>query len=235
VPTADSQVAFTIQGPGKIIGVGNGSETSLEPEQYLETVSMINIENLKEKQVQSVEDRPGIAADLKNADWEPAFKTPRFPETAKAVVYRGTFRVPDSIANATITFFYNNIGQTESIYINGQSVVQNSIDTKTGKEFSIRQNMLHPGKNNIAIFAVPFIKKYSWDYNNTNPGTIQVIVPAAQWKRKLFNGLAEVIIQSTGQPGQIVLTATSPGLKKNELKIDAIPAAMPAAVASVDK
>ncbi len=235
VPTADNQIAFTIQGPGKIIGVGNGSETSLEPEQYLEKVSTINIENLKEKQVQSVEDCPGIAANFNDADWEPAFRTPRFPETAKAVVYRGAFRVPDSIANATITFFYNNIGQTESIYINGQPVVQNSIDTKTGKEFRITQNMLHPGKNSIAIVAVPFIKKYSWDYNNTIPGVIQVIIPPAQWKRKLFNGLAEVIIQSTGQPGQIVLTATSPGIKKNELKIDVIPAAMPAAVASVDK
>ena len=207
----------------------------MEPEQYLETVSTINIENLKEKLVSSTEDRAEIAADINDADWEPAFKTLRFPEIAKAVVYRGTFYVPDSIANATITFFYNNIGQTESIYINGQPVVQNSVDTKTGKQFSISQNMLHPGKNNIAIVAVPFIKKYSWDYNNTNPGTIQVIVPAAQWKRKLFNGLAQGIIQSTGEPGQITLTATSPGLKKNELKIEAIPAAMPAVVASVDK
>jgi beta-galactosidase len=201
----------------------------------LENVSTINIENLKEKVVQNVDDRSAIAADLNNADWEPAFKTPRFPETAKAVIYSGTFHVPDSIANATITFFYNNIGQTESIYINGKPMVQNNVDTKTGKEFKITQNMLHPGKNTIAIFTVPFIKKNSWDYNNTNPGTIQVIVPAAQWKRKLFNGLAEVIIQSTGEPGQIVLTATSPALKKNELKIEAIPAAMHAAVASVDK
>lgn len=235
VPTADNEIAFSIQGPGKIIGVGNGSETSLEPDQYLEKVSTVNIENLKEKVIQSTEDRPEIAIDFNDADWEPAFKTPRFPETAKAVVYRGSFRLPDSIATAAITFFYNNIGQTESIYINGQPAVQNVADTKAGKEFKITQNMLRPGKNNIAIVAVPFIKKNSWDYNNTNPGTVQLIIPAAQWKRKLFNGLAEVIVQSTDEPGQIVLTATSTGLKKTELKIDAIPAVMPAAVASVDK
>ena len=71
--------------------------------------------------------------------------------------------------------------------------MQNNADTKTGKEFSITQKMLHPGKNSIAIVAVPFIKN-SWDYNNTSSGAIQVISPAAQWRRKLFNGLAEVII-----------------------------------------
>ncbi|HLP06228.1 MAG TPA: beta-galactosidase GalA [Paludibacter sp.] len=35
VPTASNEVAFTLNGPGKIIGVGNGDPASHEPEQFL--------------------------------------------------------------------------------------------------------------------------------------------------------------------------------------------------------
>jgi beta-galactosidase len=46
--------------------------------------------------------------------------------------------------------------------------------------------------------------------------------------------LAQVIVQSTGEPGQIVLMATSPGVKPAELKINATPAVPRDAVASAD-
>jgi len=36
---------------------------------------------------------------------------------------------------------------------------------------------------------------------------------AGVWKRSLFNGLAQVLVQSSGEQGEIVLTASSPGLK----------------------
>lgn len=42
-------------------------------------------------------------------------------------------------------------------------MAQNTIDTKAGKEFKIIQNMLNPGKNNVAIVGVSFKKKYRWD------------------------------------------------------------------------
>ena len=42
--------------------------------------------------------------------------------------------------------------------------------------------------------------------------------------RSLFRGLAQVIIQTTATPGEIVLTATSPGLQSAELRIAAIAA-----------
>ena len=234
VPTADNEIRFSIQGPGKIIGVGNGNQTSLEPEQYIEQVIPVNIENLKEKIVENVKYRPETATDFNDTDWQPAFKTPRFPETAKAIVYRGDIQIPDSIGNAALTLFYSNIGKTQSIYINGQ-LVQSNDNSAVRKEIKIDKSILHPGKNSIAIVATPFINKNSWDYSNTNPGTLQILIPPAQWKRKLFNGLAQVIVQSTGGTGDIVLTATATGLKKSKLQIKAVPAVMPAVLNSVEK
>ncbi len=40
------------------------------------------------------------------------------------------------------------------------------------------------------------------------------------WKRSLFNGLAQIIVQSTGTPGEITLIARSPGLKDAVIKIN---------------
>jgi beta-galactosidase len=56
---------------------------------------------------------------------------------------------------------------------------------------------------------------------NTNPGIIQIITKNDKWKRKLFNGYAQVIIQSTGKGGEIILTAEGTGLKPGSLKVKA--------------
>ena len=235
VPTADNEVSLTLQGPGKIIGVGNGNETSLEPDKYLETIIPVNIDHLKEKLVDSVAAHPEVAANFNDDDWQPAFKAERFPETDKTIIYRGSFTLPANWPDAAVTYFFHNIGKTESIYINGKLVVESKNNPKAAKQFTIDKAIIHSGENSIAIIALPFVKKNSWDTNNTNPGAIQLVIPAQQWKRKLFNGLAQVIVQSTGEAGEIVLTATSPGLKKTELKIITKPAVIRAEVASVDK
>jgi len=52
---------------------------------------------------------------------------------------------------------------------------------------------------------------------------VKIIRPAAPWKRMLFNGLAQVIVQSTGEPGEIILKAVSGNLN-GELKLSAQPA-----------
>jgi len=46
---------------------------------------------------------------------------------------------------------------------------------------------------------------------------------AGGWKRSLFSGLAQVIVRSTGQPGEIKLTATSPNLSPATWKLSATP------------
>jgi beta-galactosidase len=42
VPIADNLVSFSVSGPGKIIGVGNGDPASHEPDKYIETVQSVS-------------------------------------------------------------------------------------------------------------------------------------------------------------------------------------------------
>ncbi|WP_428329304.1 beta-galactosidase GalA [Mucilaginibacter sp.] len=236
VPIADNDITFSITGPGKIIGVGNGNNTSLEPDRFFERISIAPVNSLKEKIVAE----PAKGADFTTAayddtNWDKAFKDERdeaFGQKVKSIVYRGSFILPADKDSAAVTFFYKSLGKVQSVYVNGKELGHNLPADEKGNVFKLETSLVHPGINSIAIIAVPFTKKHSWDNINTDPGLVQLVYPPAAWKRKLFNGLAQVIIQSTGQPGEITLTATSARVKKAVLKINALPSANRPAVDS---
>ena len=50
---------------------------------------------------------------------------------------------------------------------------------------------------------------------------IKLYTPAGKWQRKLFNGYAQVLVQSTGQQGRIILRASAAGLPVAQLEIEA--------------
>ncbi|MEQ1799242.1 MAG: DUF4982 domain-containing protein, partial [Lacibacter sp.] len=226
VPTANDEIQFSVSGPGKIIGVGNGDPTSLEPDKYIETITTAKITNLKEKVVPDLNSRNETAANVNDADWKPAFaddRTEKFGESVKALVYRGTFTLPANYNEATITLYYKNIGKEQSLFINGKEIAANFKEgNKEGYRLSTAE--LHAGNNSISIVATPLLKKFDWEDVNKDPGMIQMVFPPAQWKRKLFSGLAQVIVQSTGEPGEIIVTATANGLKRGEIKIQSVQA-----------
>ena len=51
--------------------------------------------------------------------------------------------------------------------------------------------------------------------------TLRMTTPAAPWQRSVFNGHAQVILQSTGAGGPATLRATSDGLSPATLTVDA--------------
>ena len=225
IPTADNEITFAIEGPAKIIGVGNGDPTSLEKDKFLPQINTIKIENLKEKYVKDINSNIETAVDYNDKDWQPAFKEERtqsFGDNVKAIVYRGSFTMPQIKENDSIHLFYKSIGKQQSIFINGKEIGGDLNESLHGNEFLLNASELHTGDNVIAIKTTPLLKDHSWDFINMDPGLIQIITPALQWKRKLFSGLAQVIIQSTSEDGDIIITATSNNLKTAVLKIKAI-------------
>jgi beta-galactosidase len=225
IPIANNEINFTIEGPGKIIGVGNGDPASLEADKYIETIQTCSIENLKEKIVNSTDNIGEIAADYNDANWDNAFKDERtqaFGTSAKVIIYRGNFSLPQLSNDARVSFFYKPIGKLQSIYVNGKIIADSVRENNSNTAFVLDKLLLHEGKNSIAIIATPLLKQHSWDNINMDAGLFQIINPATAWKRKLFNGLAQVIVQSTGEAGEIILTATSENLKKQQLKIQSL-------------
>ena len=222
VPIADNEITFTLQGPGKIIGVGNGNPTSLEPDKTVEKITEVTIRLEKEKVVDNIDNRDETANDYPDLNWQPAFKDERdqqFGKKVNALVYRGYFEMPELTGQEKVSFFFNSIGKKQSVYINGKVIAMDLVENKKGGVFILPPSLLIKGRNQIAIAAIPLLKQNSWDNLNTNPGLIQIYTPAPLNKRKLFNGLAQVIVQSTHQPGEIILKAESEGLIQSEIKI----------------
>lgn len=225
IPIADEEVTFSITGPAAIIGVGNGNPTSLEPDKFLETITVLNIENLKEKEVESISSLEQTKDNIAIVSWENAFKEERdsvFGKKVKAILYRTDFELSSNYKESIITFFYNSLGKQQSIFINGKQIANTIPENKKGDTFVLDKTMLRSGKNTIAILTEPLLKVKPWDVINQNTGSIQILTSAEQYKRKLFNGLAQVIIQTTGEAGEVKLTATSKGLKQAVISIKTI-------------
>ena len=146
------------------------------------------------------------------------------------MVYRGNFILPDLNDKDVISFFYNSLGKEQSIFINGKSIAAKVQQNSKGNTYPLDASLLHTGVNTIAITATPLLKNQPWENVNTDPGLFQVLSPAAPYKRKLFSGLAQVIVQATGEPGEIVVTATAGGLKQGEIKIQSVQAALRPAI-----
>lgn len=224
VPIATNEVTFTISGPAKIIGVGNGNPTSLEPDQYHEKIVIAVLDSLKEKYVSTINAIEETSDNLNISTWQNGFLEERnadFGIKVKAVTYRTTFDLPTDFESTTVTLFYKSVGKNQSIFINGKQIATNLLEKKNGDSFVLDKKILRSGSNIIAVLAEPLVKINSWDVLNQSLGSIQIVTPAENYKRKLFNGLAQVIVQTTGEVGEITLTATSKGLKPTEIILQA--------------
>ena len=105
------------------------------------------------------------------------------------------------------------VGETQSIYINGHPLAKSLKRDALGYEYLLSADLLLPGKNVVTIYAERFSdegkKTQAFRWEDGGPAVVRVTVPAAQWKRSLFNGLAQVVVESTGEKGQIRLNATA--------------------------
>lgn len=221
VPTADQMIHFELDGPGKIIGVGNGDPSCLEPDKYIETVEALKIENMKAKTVENTLDRPEVTMGFDDSSWSSMQRMGRQIQEAKAVVFRGEIHLPEDISEAKVKLFYNAIGNLQQLYVNGQAISDElNKDQKERYAFELENTLLRPGKNEIAIVATPYTVKNSWESPNTDPGVVQVIIPAAPYQRSLFSGYAQVIVQTGREAGSIRLTAKAEGLKPYTLVLN---------------
>jgi beta-galactosidase len=234
VPTANDEVTFSLGGPGKIIGVGNGDPTSHEPDKFIETVSSVKFSRMQELVLKSLDSWPAVAATTNESDWKPAFRSNRndnwkdYKDSLIAV--RGSFELSDLTGNTIVNLFGKSIVENQTIYINGHLLVSN-LKRNDKQSFKLDPTTILKGKNEYVVVGKRYKKRSEWDEPNTNPGVIQVVIPADPWKRKAFNGLAQVIVQATKESGEIKLKATSPGLTGSEITIKTEPTTPRPAVA----
>lgn len=224
VPTAAQEISFSLAGPGKIIGVGNGDPSSHEPDRFIEKISSTPIEHWHSRAVPDEATlAKSVAVDLDEHDWPEAFSESeikaRLASPARTI-FRGSFHAPGFEKDAKLRLFIGHLGEEPTLYLNGQRVTQVALEGKNGLSAQLSADQLRPGINRVAVVVSPLIGKPSPEnVGKTSRGAFQVVMPASPWKRHAFNGRAQVIVQTTAEPGEIAVTATGPGLAAGTVKV----------------
>lgn len=215
VPVAQNKIHFAIEGAGGIIGVGNGDPSCHEPDVYVPTAPSHNIpvQNWRWKIADIPRSRdalPEYANVFDDSSWKsvsgggPSIET---PETG--AIYRAHVNLTEEdMKNAGALVCFSGCDDDGWYFVNNQFVGE-SHDWQAQPIFDIKQ-YLHAGDNVIAVGVYNSVAQ-----GGLNPNVnVQIIghTEAAPWSRSLFNGLAQVIVQSTTVAGEIKLTAMSDGL-----------------------
>ena len=222
VPVADNLVNFEITGPGKIIGVGNGDPSSHEPDVYLNDASAgsreVALKDWRMRLVPETQDRPEVAEIFSDADWDRVdvnSESGPLSENTSAVFRTHVDVTADELAAGSVMLQFGMIDDDGWVYVNGH-LVGESHDWQASPTFNVGK-FLHVGDNAISVVA----------HNSDGPGGIDkgvsLSIPGKpvplNWKRSAFNGLAQVIVQSGTEAGEIRLTAHATGLKDNTVLI----------------
>ncbi|MBN1377824.1 MAG: DUF4982 domain-containing protein [Gammaproteobacteria bacterium] len=224
VPTAENKITFKLEGPGKIIGVGNGNPSDHEPEQFLDSVSVIDIQKLKSSLI--LKDKVNTETNYRfdDSQWADFKQTSEVNKPAgdELIVIRGSFLLPVLTRDTKVSLFTASISEHQSVFINGKRIAKNIARGAKNQDYILDPNILKQGNNSFVAVGTPFVKTVWWEELNSYPGVVQVYKPHAAWQRRAFNGLAQVIVQADRQPGKIVVHAGSPGLKAATVVIDSL-------------
>jgi beta-galactosidase len=127
----------------------------------------------------------------------------------ESAVFRARFSATEGmLTNSSVAVRFARIDEEGWVYVNGQKVGE-SRDWQETPRFDVKP-LLRAGENTIAVAVA----------NRYGPGGINLGVvletrqdpPPPQWHRSVFNGLAQLIVQSSKQPGEIKLRAAADGL-----------------------
>jgi len=133
-------------------------------------------------------------------------------------VYRGQVAVAAEILAAeAVQLKVGRIDDRGWVYVNGK-LAGESHDWASSPSFDI-QPFLHAGTNMIAIAIIN--DDGSGGLGNGVAVRVFKKSESPQWQRSVFNGLAQVLVQSSGKPGELRLTATANGITPAAMTVEA--------------
>jgi beta-galactosidase len=215
VPVVTNLIQFELSGPGKILGVGNGNPSCHEPDVYLpvwpsHSVAVNNGWHWKKIPDPWKTNLTEFAAQFDDSTWAKANvqSTNQLGDNEHGV-FRAHFKVSEKdLAQEIVELCFGSINGTGKVYVNGQKAGE-SHDEGMVAAFDVKR-LLHPGDNTVAVVVANYGESGGINKGVTLRMQGKPILP--EWKRSVFNGLAQVIVQSTRDPGEIKLTARAKGL-----------------------
>ncbi len=216
VPTADADVSFSLDGPAKIIGVGNGDPGSHEPDQFVDVVASQPVTGWRITDATPGQDATaGAARPWRDPfQWYPPDERPKTPE---AFILRGAFDQGAPAPGEKLSLFLPALNPRQRVFVAGQEVTARLKPSGAGLVAALDGLNLAPGPVTVMI-SVPdrgeasLKALFQLGGGGSNVAFLQRITPAGAWRRRLFSGYAQIAIQAADAAGPVTLRATSPGL-----------------------
>lgn len=225
VPGADHNIQFSISGPGRIIGVGNGDPGSHENDQHVERIDVLPVGNWRLANL-AVTQGPTLAgideATLNWRDpfqWFPPGSEPPLPD---AFLARGTFVNERPDESSEVTLFLMRLEPDQLVYVNGADLTAGLVPSGRGMALVVPRSIVRSGVNRVDILAMRDGASRLGalvGVGAQNLASVRVRVPPQPWQRRVFNGFGQVLIQATGEAGDIVVTAQGGELRGARLII----------------
>ncbi|HEY8993155.1 MAG TPA: DUF4982 domain-containing protein, partial [Lacunisphaera sp.] len=233
VPVAQNKINFNLDGPGKIIGVGNGDPSCHEPDTFVPPVRTrtVALDSWRWKQAGfDAGDRPlpEYAVGFDDSGWNAlagsgAGWLRSIEGDNVTAVYRAHFTVTaEDLEGGGAQVGFSGCDDEGWYFVNGQYLGETH-EWNAAPAYDISK-FLRAGDNVIAVFC-----RNGGGRGGLNPAvTVEIALPSkpVPWSRSLFNGLAQVIIQSTRTSGDLKLTATAEGLETAIATVQTQPSAV---------
>ena len=228
VPVAVNLIKFELEGPGRIIGVGNGDPSCHEPDTFVSVAISrsvpINNWRIKKAIDPYAATVPEAAEVFDDAGWDSVDVNVESGPlgSRERAIFRGHLTVDDAmLAAPVVELWFGKIDGGGSVFVNGKKLGITG-DSRAASIYDVKA-LLHVGENTIAVTMA--------NYGSTaglNKGVclrLQDKPTPVAWSRSVFNGLAQIIVQATKDAGVIKLTAQAEGLKPVTVSIQAKKAA----------
>ena len=228
VPTAGDLVKFDVSG-GRIIGVGNGDPVSHEAEQFNDAITLLPLEDWHGRIAPAGTNAPAAPESLQTFPQMGNWLAP-LPKEGEVYDLTGTFALQAVPAGVSLELFLPSFGAKSTLWLNGCELARDVDTSASGLAIKLDARQLLAGVNRVQLVVVPVLDKRNHIPELTRLGNLRITTPAEQAQRSLFSGLAQVIVQSSREPGAIHLKAASAGLKSAESTVVTNPAPLTASV-----
>jgi beta-galactosidase len=217
VPTGDAQVNFSVEGPLQIIGVANGDPGSHEADKVTDDITSQAVRGWRLADgLAGVDPSQRDGLQWRNPfQWYPPGEGPKTPD---AFILRGEFEQSPTAAGAQTTLFLPVLNPRQRVLVAGQDLTARLQPAGAGLSLSLAGVALASGPVEVLI-VVPDEGAASLKVldqiggGGSNVAFVQRRIPAPPWRRSLFSGYAQVVVQAADGSGPATVRATAPGLE----------------------
>ncbi|MBW8847580.1 MAG: DUF4982 domain-containing protein [Burkholderiales bacterium] len=225
VPTASHRIAFETSGPVRLIGMGNGDPGSHEADRPAELHRYAAATRWRHRGIDRPEEAAALMGEAGGAGWRDPFAwippDQRPADSAWNMVQATITRTAP--AGERQVLLLGEVTPGVQFHLDGRPVTLRQeagmaaidLDPADGVEATLTAVFPTPAGGTHALF--------DGAQGGRRWATLRTTTPAAPWQRSVFNGQAQVILQSTGKTGdsgRATLRAVSDGLAPAATEIE---------------